>query len=44
MSAQWNDEQIRMLIDGHKYGNKDFHQTPKRDKKNFWEEITQGIN
>jgi hypothetical protein len=44
MSAQWEDEQTRMLIDKRKIGNKDYHQTPKRDKKNFWEEIAKEIN
>ena len=27
-SAQWDDEQTRMVIDKRKNGNKDYHQTP----------------
>ncbi|RIA79789.1 hypothetical protein C1645_839912 [Glomus cerebriforme] len=38
------DEQTRMLIDKRKSDNKNYHQTHKRDKKNFWEEIANEIN
>jgi len=44
MSAQWSDEQIRMLIDERKDGNEAYHRTPNRNKRNFWEDIAEKIN
>ena len=44
MSAQWNDEQTRILIDERKNGNEVYHRTPNRNKKDFWEDIANEIN
>ena len=44
MSAQWSEEQIRMLIDECKNGNEQYHRTPNRNKRNFWEDIANEIN
>ncbi|CAB4487428.1 hypothetical protein RhiirA1_515887 [Rhizophagus irregularis] len=44
MSAQWSEEQIRMLIDERKNGNEQYHRTPNHNKRNFWEDIANEIN
>ena len=44
MSAQWSEEQTRMLIDARKNGNEEYHRTPNRNKRNFWEDIANEIN
>ncbi|CAB5166623.1 hypothetical protein RhiirA5_477251 [Rhizophagus irregularis] len=44
MSLEWNAEQTRILIDERKMGNEEYHQTPKRCKKIFWEEIAEKLN
>ena len=44
MSAQWSDEQTRMLIDERKNGNEEYHRTLNRNKRNFWEGIANEIN
>ncbi|CAB4485462.1 hypothetical protein RhiirA1_499949 [Rhizophagus irregularis] len=44
MSAQWSEEQIRMLINERKNGNEEYHRTPNRNKRNFWEDIANEIN
>ena len=44
MSAQWSEEQTRMLIDERKNGNEEYHWTPNRNKRNFWEDIANEIN
>ncbi|UZO07963.1 uncharacterized protein OCT59_028231 [Rhizophagus irregularis] len=44
MSAQWSEEQTRMLIDERKNGNEEYHRTSIRNKRNFWEDIANEIN
>ena len=44
MSVQWSEEQTRMLIDARKNGNEEYHRTPNRNKRNFWEDIANEIN
>ncbi|POG61808.1 hypothetical protein GLOIN_2v1701234 [Rhizophagus irregularis DAOM 181602=DAOM 197198] len=44
MSAQWSEEQIRMLINERKNGNEEYHRTPNCNKRNFWEDIANEIN
>ncbi|RIA79120.1 hypothetical protein C1645_882821 [Glomus cerebriforme] len=43
MSLEW-DEQTRILIDERKNGNVEYHQTPKRNKRLFWEKIAEKLN
>jgi len=33
-----------MLIDERKNGNEEYHRTPNRNKRNFWEDIANEIN
>ncbi|RGB21937.1 hypothetical protein C1646_731540 [Rhizophagus diaphanus] len=44
MSLEWNDKQTRILIVEHKNGNGEYHQTPKRNKRMFWEKIAEKLN
>lgn len=44
MSLEWDDEQTCILINERKNGNKEYHQTPKRSKRIFWEEIANNLN
>ena len=44
MSLEWNEEETRFLIDERKNGNEEYHQTPKRNKRIFWEEIANRLN
>ena len=44
MSLEWNDEQTRILIDECKNGNEEYHRTPKRNKRIFWEIIAEKLN
>ena len=44
MSLEWNDEQTRILIDKRKNGNEEYHCTPNRNKRNFWEKIAEKLN
>ena len=44
MFAQWSENETHMLIDERRDGNEEYHQTPKRDKRNFWERIAEDIN
>lgn len=44
MSLEWNDEQIRILINERKNGNGEYHRTPKCNKRIFWEKIAEKLN
>ena len=44
MSLEQNEEETRFLIDERKNGNEEYHQTPKRNKRIFWEEIANKLN
>ncbi|RIA83164.1 hypothetical protein C1645_880665 [Glomus cerebriforme] len=44
MSLEWNNEQTRILIDERKMGNEEYHRTPNRNKRNFWEKIAEKLN
>jgi len=44
MSLEWNDEQTHILTDERKNGNVEYHWTPKRNKRIFWEKIAEKLN
>ena len=44
MSLEWSEEETRILIDERKIGNVEYHQTPKRNKRIFWENIAERLN
>ena len=44
MSLVWSEEDTRFLIDERKNGNVEYHQSPKRSKRIFWEEIANKLN
>ena len=43
-SIDWNDAQIRFLIDEWKQRNAEFHLTPNKKKLLIWDDIAEKIN
>ncbi|GET52323.1 hypothetical protein GLOIN_2v1787822 [Rhizophagus irregularis DAOM 181602=DAOM 197198] len=44
MSLEWNNEQTHFLINERKNGNEEYHCTPNRNKRIFWEKIAEKLN
>ena len=43
-SDDWNDDQVRFLIDERKERNLEYHSTPNKKKRLFWEDIARKLN
>jgi hypothetical protein len=44
MPCNWNDDEVRMLIDERKTNNILYHRLPGGGKRNFWKEVAGKIN
>ena len=43
-SIEWSDAQLRILVDERKQRNAEYHATPNKKKRLFWEDIANKIN